>query len=205
MWFICIKSRNFAKMIRFSPGPQSIPQRGSLLLSEPFLDDPYFGRKGVLICEIGEGGTFGFVLNNFVDVDLHAIASEIPEGFGRVSVGGPVNVSTLYYLHRLSDLDGATPVYEGLFMGGDFPALVERLQSGQVASEDIRFFVGYAGWSENQLEEEIQSRSWFVTKAAPEALMDTTIDGEDFWKQRIAAMGEDFQHIANAPSDPSLN
>lgn len=192
-------------MIRFSPGPQAEPQRGSLLLSEPFLEDPYFGRKAVLICEISERGTFGFVLNNFVDVDLHALAQEIPEGFGRVSVGGPVNVSTLYYLHRLSDLEGAVHVMDDLYMGGDFNALVERLQKHPVGAEDIRFFVGYAGWSENQLEDEIKSRSWFVTDADPASVMDTTVDGDDYWKQRIAAMGEDYSHIANAPVDPSLN
>ena len=192
-------------MIRFSPGPQSSPRRGDLLLSEPFLDDPYFGRKGVLICEIGEQGTFGFVLNNFVDIDLNQIAQEIPAGYGRVSVGGPVNVSTLYYLHRFGDLEGAIHVLDDLYMGGDFEALIQRLNAFPQESDDIRFFVGYSGWSENQLEQEIQSRSWFVTQAEPNILMDTTIDGEDFWKQRIASMGDSFSQIANAPSDPSLN
>ena len=32
-------------MIRFTPSNNAKPESGDILLSEPFLDDPYFGRK----------------------------------------------------------------------------------------------------------------------------------------------------------------
>lgn len=192
-------------MIRFSPGPQAPPKVGDLLMSEPFLEDPYFGRKVVLLCEHGNEGSFGFVLNNAVDLDLHSVATEIPEGFANVSVGGPVNVSTLYYLHRDADLPGAIPVVEGLWMGGDFQALQARINANRLDASTVRFFVGYAGWEGQQLEEEIQSRSWFIGQADIDTIMDASVDGEDYWKQRIGDLGEGFSHIANSPSNPSLN
>ena len=47
-------------------------------MSEPFLDDPYFGRKVVLLCEHNDEGSFGFVLNNFVDIEAAVIAKLAP-------------------------------------------------------------------------------------------------------------------------------
>ena len=40
------------------------PKPGQFLLSEPFLDDPWFGRKVVFLCDHDEQGSLGFVLNN---------------------------------------------------------------------------------------------------------------------------------------------
>ena len=69
----------------------------------------------------------------------------------------------------------------------------------------MRFFIGYSGWAEGQLDEEIKSRSWFVTAASSSQVMDTTEANDEFWKSLIKKMGEGYNHIADAPSDPSLN
>ncbi|MBU3744386.1 MAG: YqgE/AlgH family protein, partial [Sediminibacterium sp.] len=39
------------------------PIPGSLLISDPFLQDPNFSRSVVLICEHESTGSFGLVLN----------------------------------------------------------------------------------------------------------------------------------------------
>ena len=57
-------------MIRFTPTEKASPKIGDVLLSEPFLDDPYFGRKAVLLCENNKDGAFGLVLNNFVNIKI---------------------------------------------------------------------------------------------------------------------------------------
>jgi len=74
-----------------------------------------------------------------------------------------------------------------------------------LTSKDIRFFVGYSGWSPAQLQDEIRSRSWFVADADRNDIMRTDEENETFWKRLISGMGEGFTHIANAPNDPSLN
>jgi putative transcriptional regulator len=192
-------------MIRFTPNNQAVPKAGNVLLSEPFLDDPYFGRKVVLLCEHNEEGTFGFVLNNFVDIDVDEVMDDLPKLNTRISVGGPVKNGNLYYLHTRSDIDESIEVVDGVYMGGDFDRIKDLLQIGELTSKEIRFFIGYSGWSPAQLQEEIRSRSWFVAEADRNDIMRTDEENETFWKRLISSMGDGFTHIANAPNDPSLN
>ena len=192
-------------MIRFTPNNQAVPKAGNVLLSEPFLDDPYFGRKVVLLCEHNEEGSFGFVLNNFVDIDVDEVMDDLPKLNTRISVGGPVKNGNLYYLHTRGDIEESIEVVDGVYMGGDFDRIKELLLSKELTSKDIRFFIGYSGWSPAQLQDEIRSRSWFVADADRSDIMRTDEENETFWKRLISSMGEGFTHIANAPNDPSLN
>ncbi|MDQ3393034.1 MAG: YqgE/AlgH family protein, partial [Bacteroidota bacterium] len=50
-------------MINFNEGQTFEPQKGRLLISEPFLPDPNFERTVILLCEHNDQGSFGFVLN----------------------------------------------------------------------------------------------------------------------------------------------
>lgn len=192
-------------MIRFTPSNQALPKAGDILLSEPFLDDPYFGRKVVLLCEHNDEGSFGFVLNNFVDIDVDEVMDDLPKLNTRISVGGPVKNGNLYYLHTRADIADSIPVVDGVHMGGDFEQIQSMLKEGVLNSHEIRFFIGYSGWSPSQLQEEIRSRSWFVADASQRDIMRTDEENETFWKRLISDMGDGFTHIANAPSDPSLN
>jgi putative transcriptional regulator len=192
-------------MIRFTPSNQAQPRAGNVLLSEPFLEDPYFGRKVVLLCEHNADGSFGFVLNNFVDIDVDEVMEDLPKMATRISVGGPVKNGNLYYLHTRVDIPESIEVVDGVCMGGDFEVIRSMLKSGALESNEIRFFIGYSGWSPSQLEEEIRSRSWFVADAESSDIMRTDEENETFWKRLISSMGDGFTHIANAPNDPSLN
>lgn len=192
-------------MIRFTPSGKEHPEAGSILLSEPFLEDPYFGRKAILLCAHNDTGSFGFVLNNFVDIALSDLMDGWPAMTHRISVGGPVKNSNLYYLHTHPEVEGSIPIVEGVCMGGDFEEIKQRVAEGSIAPKDLRFFIGYAGWSPNQLQDEIQSQSWFVTRMPGRRIMDTTFEEEDLWRNLISEMGDAYAHIANAPSDPSLN
>lgn len=193
-------------MTRFMPPTDSEPKVGDVLLSEPFLDDPYFGRKAVLICEHNEEGTFGFVLNNFIALELTDLMDDFPEIEARISVGGPVKSASLYYLHTRPDLiEGSIPVVDGVHMGGAFENIVELLKSKTIESHEIRFFIGYAGWSGSQLHDEIRSRSWFVTRTGRSLLMDTSIEEEDLWKHLVSELGDEYTQAANTPPDPSVN
>ena len=190
-------------MIRFTPTENANPQIGDILLSEPFLNDPYFGRKAVLLCENNESGSFGLVLNNIIDVDIRGIISDFPDPKARVGLGGPVSRSNLFFIHDCPDLDGAQKIVDGIFLGGDFEMLKSKISSGD--SIQYRLFIGYSGWSEDQLSDEIKSRSWFVTQANYDVIMECSDDNAEFWKSLIKNMGDGYSHIAEAPIDPTLN
>lgn len=180
------------------------PTRGKVLLAEPFLADPYFRRTVILLCEHNEEGSFGFVLNNYVEVGIDTIISEMPPFETQVSIGGPVKNSNLYYIHTLGEeLEDSIEITDGVYMGGNFDALKERIREGKVKKGQVRFFVGYSGWTGNQLESEMKSRSWFVTSLPQDVIMNTDI--RDLWKKVVRMMGKPYESMANLPEDPTLN
>jgi putative transcriptional regulator len=191
-------------MLKFTPENPPTPERGSVLLAEPFMDDPHFKRTVILLCEHNEEGSFGFVLNNYLDAGIDEIMNGMPPIESKVSVGGPVKHSNLYYVHTLGErLTGSMEVVDGIYMGGDFEELRQLLIAGEVKPDEVRFFVGYSGWSPNQLQEELDRKSWFVTKASSKVLMNT--DDAALWRELVKNLGQEYSHLANLPKDPNLN
>jgi len=191
-------------MLKFRPENILEPARGRLLISEPFMDDPYFKRTVVLLCEHNEDGSFGFVLNRYIDVNITDLVEDMPQLGGRISVGGPVQNENLFYLHTLGEeLEGSTEILDGIYMGGRFDVLKEKVQAGLVDEEKVRFFVGYSGWSSQQLEGELKEKAWLVLPARGKEVMDTKAD--DLWTRVLQERGNDQSYFANFPKDPNLN
>ena len=180
------------------------PKKGRILISEPFLEDEYFKRSVILLCECNEEGAFGFILNNIMKIEL----SELVEGVGNtgfnMSLGGPVQTSNLYYVHTLAeDIPGSVEVLPGLFVGGDFEILKARIALNEIDTDQIRFFLGYSGWSPNQLDEEMLQGSWFVSEVEAQQVM--AGKQKKFWNETLVQMGGKFGMISNFPENPQLN
>jgi putative transcriptional regulator len=75
------------------------------------------------------------------------------------------------------------------------------LPGGQ--DDKLRVFLGYAGWSKNQLEKEIALNSWLVIKPHPELLRADADDNT--WRRIMNGLGPMYRVLADAPSDPSQN
>lgn len=186
--------------------PENIlpPAKGRLLVSAPLLQDPYFVRSVVLLCEFDEEGAFGFILNKYIDLELSDLVGDLPDFGAMVSMGGPVQSENLFYIHRLGEeLPGSVPLNEELSMGGDFDVLRSRILAGEVGAQNVRFFVGYSGWSAGQLEAEMTQKAWYVTEVDVLPIMES--DRVDLWGQALISMGGDFAKLANFPADPNMN
>jgi putative transcriptional regulator len=110
----------------------------------------------------------------------------------------------LYYIHTLGDqLENSIPITPTLYTGGDFEQLKGLIERGEIKQNQIRFFVGYSGWSENQLQEELNENSWFVAEGFEGLLMETAND--DLWADIVKSLGKEYEHLANYPQDPNLN
>lgn len=180
------------------------PERGRLLISEPFLADPNFERTVVLLCEHNEEGSFGFVVNKPSPLKI----SEVMESIGGIDetvfVGGPVQQDTLHFLHRNTDIDKAVKVRDEIYWGGDFESLVSLIDTSVIKPSDVRFYLGYSGWSSGQLESELQEDSWIVCDYVTDELLFDT-DPTMMWKKALDSMGGRFSVYANYPVDPRLN
>lgn len=127
------------------------PSKGKILVSEPYLPDPNFERSIVLLCEHNEMGSFGFVLNKPSLAMLGDVMEGLEQFNATVFVGGPVQQDTLHYLHRCGELSGATQITDDVYWGGDFDNLKFLINTEQINASDIKFFLGYSGWSKDSL------------------------------------------------------
>lgn len=180
------------------------PQKGVLLISDPFNEDKYFKRSVICLCEHNEKGSFGYVINNILDVNITELVPAINSNDFNVGLGGPVGTNSLYYIHTLGDnVSGSVKVKEGLYTGGDFEQITSLINGGFIDNTQIQFFLGYSGWSSNQLEEEINRNSWIVSNYNVLDLMNN--DSKNFWKDILEKKGGKFKAISNFPTNPSLN
>lgn len=187
-----------------NPDNALAPARGRLLVSGPYLTDPYFRRTVVLLCAHDHEGSFGFVLNRFVDMDIANIMEDMPSLEGRVSIGGPVQSGNLYYLHTMGDrVEGSMCVVDGVHMGGDFEQLRSLLATDPELAKQVRFFVGYSGWGADQLTKELDERAWLIARGTRRSIMNTRFT--DLWGDTLRGMGKRYAPLANFPDDPSLN
>lgn len=177
--------------------------KGSILIAEPYLGDPNFERSVVLICEHSHEGSFGLVLNQSTNLTLSDVLEDVYADMP-LYVGGPVQQNTLHYIHRRPDLiDNSIRVLDGLYWSGDFEQVKQAVNLGTLKEEDIRFFIGYSGWSSGQLDGELAEKSWYVTQTDAGFLFDTPAD--QFWRGILKRMGGEFKAISNYPVDPRLN
>jgi putative transcriptional regulator len=180
------------------------PGKGRLLVSEPYLPDPNFERTIVLLCEHNDEGSFGFVLNKPSLVQIGDVMGDLTDFSAPVYMGGPVQQDTLHYIHRLPDLKDSIPITESIFWGGDFERLTFLLNTKQIDPQDVKFFLGYSGWSAGQLEQELEADSWIVNDQTSELLVFET-NTEMMWREALKNMGGRFSVYSNYPVDPSMN
>ncbi len=177
---------------------------GTVLLAEPFMMDSNFKRTAILLAEHTDEGSLGFIMNRPVNLRIDELIDDFPELDAPVFFGGPVQTDSLHYLHCVGDLlaDGQE-IFPGIWMGGDFTQLKFLIKQGLVQARDIRFFVGYSGWSEGQLKDELRYGSWmtapmdinYLFKSKPTKL----------WSQVLINKGDTFSVIADMPDAPVYN
>jgi putative transcriptional regulator len=180
---------------------------GQLLLANPFLGDENFKRTVVLLVEHSSDGSLGFVLNRITGVRvvdaLDGLDDTTPFA-GHLYLGGPVQLETLSFVHRLGPLaDGAVRIGNGLYWGGDFERLKQMLREGRVEPDEVRFFMGYSGWGEGQLTTELTEKSWILHPANQASVFEPT--PQHLWRNVLRSKGQEYAMMANFPEDPRLN
>jgi putative transcriptional regulator len=183
--------------------PRTKPKQGSILISEPSLRDFYFRQSVILLAEHNEEGTFGVIINKPIEARL----KDILKGFSGynlpVYLGGPVKTDSIFYIHTREDVAEGLPIMQGLYWGGDLNAIKEMLKKKIMSPSEIRFFVGYSGWSPNQLDRELREKSWVLSQTTVKEVIND--QPESLWSNYLKNMGQDYAIWANFPADPTFN
>lgn len=179
--------------------------KGKILLSEPYLPDENFFRSVILLCDYSkkEGAT-GFVLNHVLIASLSDAIQEEDTPNLLLFEGGPVEMDALFFIHSRKDLiEDSLKIKDGLYWGGDFKKVIELIRAGELNEDEIKIFIGYSGWSPGQLEQEIESNSWFISDLDANTILNA--NHETLWKESIKNLNSNDKIWADAPLNPILN
>lgn len=183
---------------------KQLVKSGQLLLAEPFMLDPYFRRSVVLLCEHHDQGSIGFILNKGIEIGINELMSDFPKFETEVFYGGPVQTDTLHYIHNVGSLlSDSVPVADGVWWGGDFERLKFLVSSDLIHSRNIRFFVGYSGWTSGQLSDELEYGSWLPANTDASYIFNSKPD--QLWSQVMYDKGNTFTVISDMSEHQSWN
>jgi putative transcriptional regulator len=180
-------------------------KKGHLLIAEPSLiGDLSFNRSVILLADHNQEGSIGFIINKPLKYTINDLIPEIEARF-KIYNGGPVEQDNLYFIHNIPELiPNSVEISNGIYWGGDFESTKELINSGLIGKNNIRFFLGYTGWEEKQLENEMEDNSWIIARNSYE----NKIIGKSsthFWKEQLMELGGDYLIWSNAPENPYSN
>ncbi|MFW6101180.1 MAG: YqgE/AlgH family protein, partial [Bacteroidota bacterium] len=148
-------------------------------------------------------GSVGFVLNKPIDIPITDVISDFPSFDTILYVGGPVGKDTVHYIHTLGDLiPNSVHVKDDIYWGGDFEQVKEYIREGLIQPSQIRFFLGYSGWSPGQLEGELENNAWLVYEVESSEVMKPD---ERLWEKILQNLGSHYKTWTNCPENPTLN
>ena len=178
---------------------------GDLLIAEPFIfGDLNFHRSVVALVDYKTECYLGFIINKVLPYPIKDIISEIKVGLPLFS-GGPVEEDSLFFIHNVGHLiPESKKISKNLFWGGNIEKAIALVNSKIISEKEIRFFLGYSGWSKYQLEEEIETESWVVIKNKYASKI-LEVNPNYFWKNQMVALGGKRLVWANSPENPHQN
>ena len=181
-----------------------IPERGKILISEPFLPDTFFNRSIVYLTDHNTKGSVGFILNKKLNIKMSDTISGFDGWEENLNMGGPVSPDTLHYLHKLGHLiPQSVLVDDDIYWGGDIDAIRELIRASVIKNDQIRFFLGYSGWSAGQLERELKENSWVIAKVKSDTVMNSR--GDEGWKRVLRSFKNKYRMWADFPESPEMN
>lgn len=162
-------------------------------MAMPHLTDPNFNRTVVFICEHNEEGAMGLVINRLLPMTLSEVLAgqeldydSLPDS--RVHYGGPVQPEAGFLLYTCED---RPPYVESMQVTdclclGTTMNILEDITTGE-GPERFIFALGYAGWGEGQLEEELKRNDWLVVPVDERLIFNEPC--EKRWEEAIKLLG----------------
>ncbi|HSK81068.1 MAG TPA: YqgE/AlgH family protein [Thermoanaerobaculia bacterium] len=172
-----------------------------LLMAMPQVLDPFFHKSVVLLLHHEDEGSFGFIVNRPTGIKISEILKGMEVGWHGSTedvafFGGPVQpqLGTVLFTpdaplangEEDEDDETASEVIPGVALTqhiGDLSRLAEA------PPDHFRLFLGYAGWGEGQLIEEILRNDWLTAPVSSDLIF--APDPEKVWDEALRSVGVD--------------
>ena len=180
---------------------ESASLKHQLLIAMPQMDDPNFEHAVTYVVEHGAEGAMGLTLNRPVSLSLNDILADMdievevpPSDHHQVVAGGPIQQDSGFVLHRSTARlwDSSIQLGDGLCLTTSRD-IMEAIALGE-GPEATLVCLGYAGWDQGQLEQELADNVWLSVGSTPELVLDIPFDQR--WQAAAAHLGVDISLIA---------
>jgi putative AlgH/UPF0301 family transcriptional regulator len=159
---------------------------GKLLVASRDLIDPNFAQTVVLLVRFDEDSVAGVILNRRTQIPISRVFSDLKEARRQsdpIYRGGPVERTAALALLRSPDKPAeAEPIFANVSMISNRTALDKTIALGMHSSM-FHVYLGYAGWTPQQLQGEVELGAWFVFPANAATIFDP--DPETLWARTI--------------------
>ncbi|NWJ51152.1 MAG: YqgE/AlgH family protein [Bacteroidetes bacterium] len=175
------------------------PASGNILLAEPGLQDFYFRQSVILLGEMDNEGAFGMIINKRTNIHFSDVVTDHVGFNPYIYLGGPVKSQNLFFIHRMATIPGSKEISKGIYWGGDSDVLFKMLENELIDDSQVRFFLGYAGWTPKQLDAEIEQNSWQVTTLTTDQIFNA--DQKHLWADEMLSINPNYKLWFNMPED----
>tara|TARA_B100001115_G_C15800794_1_gene396007 strand:+ start:162 stop:695 length:534 start_codon:yes stop_codon:yes gene_type:complete len=174
-------------------------KKGAILLADPQIDDPEFFKSVILIVHCNDKEVIGIILNKPSKEYLKQIPNS-KENLN-VNIGGPVDQKSLLFIHKLKTIiPGSTKIKDDYYFGGDYNILSTHITKKNI--NRIFIYLGYTGWTKNQLISEIKEKSWILLC---EYDLNKCFNKKNIWSSIIKTLGDKYAIWTNTIKNPNLN
>lgn len=180
-------------------------QRGDILIGKPsILGDITFNKAVILIADFNDEGIVGFMINKPLNEDLQNLIPEVQKDI-KVFDGGPVERDKLFFIHTVPEIiSGGIKITDQIYWGGEHEEVIRLVNQNSIDDTQIKFFLGYSGWSSEQLQDEINDEVWILKDDIKYQDLISCSDSS-FWNKTIKSLGGEYLIWANAPDNPNYN
>lgn len=167
------------------------------LVAMPSMDDSYFNRSVIYVCEHNEEGAMGIMINAPIDITVGSMLKQVEiepmypleqtDSLDKpVLNGGPVAEDRGFVVHRPnSHFDSSLCMTDQITVTTSKDILSVLGTSAEPS--DYIVALGYSGWAAGQLEQELSDNSWLTIEADPELIFSTPM--HEKWNKAIKKLG----------------
>jgi len=169
------------------------------IIAMPSLADPTFSHTVTFLCQHNQEGALGIVINKPTSMKLGDIFDQMnitvtshTASSAPLFAGGPVQQDRGFVLHTPSgDWNASMAISDSISLTTSRDIL-EAIAIDQ-GPEHFLVALGYAGWSEGQLEKEIKENAWLNTPYGQKIIFDTPINLR--WNAAANQIGIDINRL----------
>lgn len=173
--------------------------RHHFLVASPWLADPRFHGGVIYLCEHSTDGALGLIINQPLDIHLGEILEQLDMHGGELDVpvftGGPVQPERGFVLHSPGRHWQTTAQVADDVSLSTSRDILESIGHDD-GPEAFLVALGYAGWGEGQLEEELGSNAWLTCPASTDILFRTPVDQR--YEAALRLIGIDLNQLSDS-------